>query len=338
MSNIYTARTDKANPIYAPMVNDSTFQDFTLEPQYVRVRANNTANLIFNSTDIVVTTSDPTNLILTQYGSPSAILMRKAKRIALTRIQFSHSTPCINKRNNNVTIFRADTNAIVTFDLPEANFTTPTDLMTFLVTIFNTIPGLAGINFGFNVSAGIDNVFQLYSIAGIRFSISPVCSAAAFGWWCYGFPYNYRADFVENVANLNALASEYMSIGPVNLTYSPFVDFNSTALNSYSKVCNSSTAFGQNRLVGRLPLRRWNGADPDALKNRTYDIQIENPVWFTWNPEENINAIDFQLTDDIGKSFYAPTFIEAPGSAVPFIPMEKNFYGISWTLTFNVEI
>jgi hypothetical protein len=336
MSNIYKARTDSANPVYLPMVNDSTFQDFTLEPQYVRVRANNSANLIFNSTDIVVTTSNPTNIVLTQYGSPSSIMMRKAKRLALTKISLSHSISNINENNNKLTVFRADSNSIIPIILPINNFTTPADLMTYLITVLNGEPLLAGINFAFLPSIGFDNIYQLYSVAGIKFCFSPLCSAVAFGYWTFGFPYTYRSDFVETVASLIALSSVYQTIGPINLTFSPFIDFTSTALTSYTKAQNVTTGNGA-KLLGRLQLRRWNGADTQSLKNRNYEVEIENPVWFSWNPEENINAIDFQLIDDVGRLLPLPLTIpilSSPSEA----PMQNNFFGLTWSLTFNVEI
>lgn len=341
--NLYESRIKGADPVYLPLVNDSVFQDLTLEPQMVRVRSNNSANLILELQDVQSFPSLPTNVKVTQYGSQSAILMRKVKRIALTKVLFTYYTPCINEYNNLLSVYRDDTQQIIDIVLVKYQPADPNAFMVYLIDILNAEPGLVGMNFSFIVSPDFDNIFQLASSAGIKFAFSPDCSAVINGFPAMGFPRGFRRTIANNtllpysLQELRDISSSYMAIGPVNLTYSPFVDFNSTTLTGYSKMNSASTGGTGKETLYRLFLRKYNQANPSEIKNRNYEIDILNPVWITWNPEESLNTIDIFLTDNNGRPFRVEEFLQIP-SVQPFVNIKRQFYGMDWTLVFNTEI
>ena len=352
MANLYKARMENnVIPTVLPPVNDSVFQDFTLEPQMIRARTMNTADLYLNSSDgdIFRTESSPTDLIIGQGGARGSILMRKVKRIGLTKVAISHTTPNVNARNNQFLVFRKDTLVVVEVILAEAFINCPLDLINYIVTSLNASAGLAGMNF-VSVPAvnGPNNVFGLK--ADIEFLILNESTCIQYGLNMYGVYPGSKPAANSNVALfMLENAKLQTTIGPMHLQYSAFVDFTSTTLNSYTKLASASTSNGANRLLYRLYLDRWThyesnpGVTGYYAPNIRRDLLIDviHPTYFTWNPDENISTIDIQVLDEYGLPFYTPSSFPTADPTNPIIFTDvpgKKYTGLQWQLNFNCEI
>lgn len=340
MANLYGARMVKnVEAVVLPMVNDSVFQDFTLEPQMIRARSMNTANLILNSSDSTTfeNRNTPTNIILGQFEAPGSILMRKVKRIAVKTVKFSHTTPNINARNNQILVYRKDMGTITEVLLAEQFIKSPLQLIIVLIATLNAAPGLAGMNFTpVGSNTGVENIFSIRSAVS-DFVFLRKSTAITYGYNMYGF---IPADPAETPAELSLIAKPYQDMGPVRLQYTAYVDFCSTVLNNYTKLPSATTSFGSNRIIYRLYLPRWDGytSDPEttyqpSIKRDITDI-VENLTFFTWNPEENISTIDMQLLDEYGREFYFPQVYASSSNDITDIKGS----GIQWSIILDCEI
>lgn len=339
MANLYKARMENnVQPVILPPTNDSVFQDFSLEPQLIRARSMNSANLIVNSADGVTFENEngPVNLVVGQFEAPGSILMRKVKRMAIKSVLFSHATPNVNVRNNQFLIYRKDNNTITEVILPEFFYKSPYELVASMIIYFNGEPGLVGMNFfAVQSSSGVENIFSIRSL--IPFVILRKSTAVLYGTNMYGL---IPAPAAETIPELSAIAKTYQDMGPVHLQYTAYVDFCSSYLNNYTKLASSTTAFGQNSFIYRLYLPRWDGYTSDpintyqpTIKRNITDI-VENPTYFTWNPEESISTMDIQLRDEFGQLFYVPSYYITTSNDIT----DVKGAGIQWSLIFNCEI
>jgi len=339
MANFYKARMENdIQPVILPCTNDSIYLDFSLEPQLIRVRSMNTANLIIDSTDAISfkNKNNPINCILGQFESPGSILMRKVKRMAIKTVKFRHATPNCNARNNQMLIYRKDTGTITEVILPERFIKTPLELVSYIVSELNASPGLAGMNFFIvNTLSNSENIFSIRSL--IDFVLLKKSTCVEFGGNMYGFMPSENA---ETPAQLSLIAKPFQDMGPIYLQYTAFIDFCSTYLNNYTKVPSSTTSFGQNRFVYRMFLPGWDGYTSDpattwqpSIKRTITDI-IENPAFFTWNPEESITSIDMQILDEYGREFYVPEIY----TTTTYDILNVKGEGTQWSMIFNCEI
>lgn len=347
MSNLYKARMENAKPVILPPTNNSVFQDFSLEPQLIIPRQPNSFNLILDSSDAEIfdNVETPVDLVLAQDGTKGSILSRKVKRMGVTRVAFSHCTPNINARNNQFLIYRADTNAIVSTLLPEAFIRSPLELIDYIITYLNLNAGLAGMNFSrLNASRGPENVFNLLSDVAFVILRESNCMEANNMYGLRPTP-----EVGRTPAALAAIASRTQTVGPIHLQYSAYVDFASTKLTSYTKAPNASTSSGSNRLLYRFFLPRWLKYESDPYPPATYFpptiqrdtlVEVEEPVYFTWNPEENLSVFDIQVLDDQGRFWYVPEQFDTSDPAYPIKMAEngKKWTGVQWSITLNCEI
>ncbi len=351
MANLFDPRkSSNVTQVSLPPINDSYFQDFTLEPQMVRSRTLNTANLYVYSSDVVVLNPDtlstrssdyPNKLHVKQYNTRGgSILMRKIKRMGISHVNFSHTTPNVNIRNNTITVYRADTNAIVNVIIQEGFYNSPKILITAIVARLNI--DMPGMGFVYeNVLVSPQNVFVLRAV--VPFYILPESSMVLRGRSLAKIATGFY--FGRDPVVLATLAKLTWLVGPMHMQYTAYVDFSSTVLNSYTKIPSASTLHGPNRLLTRLYLDRWDGyeSNPDDINyyapdiKRDYRVENDNPVFFTWNPEENVSTFDIQVTDEFGDYFYLPTQYTSLDTSI-IEPFENFTGGLDWHLTFNCEI
>lgn len=358
MANVYKARINTAEFVILPPTNDSVYQDFSLEPQLLRVRQPNSFTLTLNSSDadIFDNNESPCDLILSQKNTRSSILSRKVKRIGISRINFSNCTPNINNTNNQFLVYRGDNQTIVEYILPENQLNDPLQVIGYIVNSFNAASVFSGMNFAYLAAAspGIENVFLL--TCNVPFLILRECLAVSRGINLWGFRPNIALGTEvintgpnSNIQALNAAASLQQTIGPMHLQYTGWVDFRSDKLSSYTKAPNATTSpSGGNNLLYRLYLPRWNGylSNPSASGYyppsipRDISQQIEQLVYFTWNPEEVIATMDIQIFDQFGNLFYVPSQFATSNSSTPIIMAvnQKKWTGVEWNIILNCEI
>ena len=95
MANLYNPRVGgQVQQVALPPVNDSFFQDFTLEPQMVRVRSPNTAFFYASSKNVHNEGVAPVNVSVSVPGD--GMITRKVKRMTLGFVDMQFSTPVIN--------------------------------------------------------------------------------------------------------------------------------------------------------------------------------------------------------------------------------------------------
>lgn len=349
------------NSVLLSQVSGEHYDSFTAEPQMVRIRAGNQAELNVDSADANMLQGPPVRGIYGMKGD--GLLMRKIKRLTLSRAELQYTVQNVNTTNNIFRFFVQDKTPapsyLHTFEMPAGRFDSPKKLIDDLIALLNIDPVIGNANdisWSASTLGGIAgsslyilSCTKISTASGHPFYIDNTCSAVRRGaplWNIQNIP------VVENDAlpvRYAKVSADLAYIGPMGMQYTRYIDFHSNTLTQYTKNPSASTKYGANSLVHRMWLPPWDGykSDPATtfqpnLPSFFVDDQIP-PNWTTLNIHQSLSTIDIWLTDEFGDDLFAPIyslivtgFNEYPGKPAT-LPIGTNG-GLRWSLVLTTEI
>lgn len=367
--NVFNVKTP--GPITAvalPPVADSLYEDFTLEPAMVRVRAPNSAVLVLDSIDTVLSNQPPVNATIASPGD--GILMRKPKRVGLRFVKTNINTLIINKTNNILYMYRSSNLTVYTLELPLGDWNTPQLLCKALYDA--NITAATGVTFTFffkgsnppnqTVSKTNASVTLSTSEPIVFLSQSPaiIYGDSTFGWTVINTPFwnGQTGAILSGIYNLYIWTS--MVIGPMPCCYTRYVDYFSPTLTAWTKLPSATSKAGANSFMYRQFLEQFQDYDTDPgiitvglvntpivyrAKRTLYLDGVTTPITFTVNPNENINTVQITLRDEYGRDLNTnePYVVleSTPGNNTTTVKTyDPNVYtgGLSWTLGMYAEL
>lgn len=354
------------NNVLLTQVTGDHYDSFTAEPQMVRIRAGNQSNLVIDSIDVKNFNAPPVRVIAGMSGD--GILMRKIKRLTITRAELQFPTPNVNVTNNVFRIYVKDVaNAppfvvdnLRTVVLPEYRYDSPRQLMTALLLLLNSddyIGADANVLWEAALYKGSPNTymlqcFELSNHNPHAFYIDNTCLAVVHGEPLWNLP---NIAIPPPLTPSESFASRYdrvacdeVRVGPMNMLYTRFVDFHSNTLTQYTKNPSSTTKFGSNAMVHRMYLEPWKQYTSDpagfqpSLPQFFEDLDIP-PNWTSLNIHQSLTTIDIWLTDEFGNDLYVPNelfvvtgFNEYPDKKATL--SARTDCGLRWNLVLTTEI
>lgn len=351
MANLFTPQQlGKIDGVALPPIADSYYSNFTLEPQMVRIRGQNSAYIYLNSTDVVPKQLHDNNVVISAPGN--GVIATKVKRMGLNFMRFEHHTKTINPTNRRLMVYVSSTNTVEIVDLPIGNYTSPWALMEdcLLATLNIVIPAVTWSI----IHTDDDSIWELRTNVPVYFLWD--CPAVKYGLSTFGWQIMPGPEFdpllpPSLLAGYAQLCFTYTEVGPMSCCYTRYVDFHSFALTKWTKNPNTSTGQGPNSLVFRLYLPRFTSyaTKPEYVGPpvvRPYVPQqwesfsdIANPILFTMNPTESITTIDLQIKDEYGRLFYLPESSYYNGSH-PHQNTDNIMWnnGLKYDIAFYTEI
>jgi hypothetical protein len=373
MANLFNSRdVSIITPVALTPVNDSYYEDFTLEPAMVRVRAPNSAYLVLSTVDVVNKAVAPIACTIASPGD--GILMRKAKRIGIKFVQFNNTTTTINRSNNTLLMFRSSNQTIYTLTIPSGPWNTPQLLITALNTA--NVNAATGVTFTFFFVGSaatnqaiplVNNVVTMSASEPIVFlssSSAIMYGNSTFGWPVINTPQwnglNPYAAPTDPTQDLNNFTWTSMVIGPMPCRYTRYVDFFSSSLTSWTKLPSANSRAGANSFIYRLFLDQFNdystnpgaivvGPSPTAIIwqpiQTSFESSATNPITWTLNVGENITTVQFDVRDEYGKEFSTfDSYVvreSTPGNNTTINrEYSPNVFtgGVSWSMAFYAEL
>jgi len=374
MRSVNQAISERATPVMLSMVADSVYDDNTLEPAMVRVRASNSAQIVLTSNAVTQRQFPP---VQCSVSNPSnSILLRRAKRVGVSAVIFKHDTPVINSSNNVILCYDQSSNSVYTFTLVPGNYVTPQQLIKALdnailasgiaTTFLFYFRGTPPPTYVASSAPDTDSDVLLVTTTPVLFlseSIGVARGRSTFGWEVA------NASRWDGINPVNAtLATEYqaktfteMLIGPMPCAYTRFVDILSPSLTRWTKLAATTTQSTNTSELFRIYFNTFDGysTDPGVLTTasaiiyqRTPDRQTPYhpgiPTYFTVNPSESIVAIDLEFRDEYGNLFvpspprYSRTSGTVPSSRSASdtitVPTQINTGGIWWNIILYAEV
>lgn len=269
-----------------PQLSEMQNPDGSLEAQQV-IAKQPTSAWIYTSTRYVP--PGKSRVDYTFSVGDGSILIQKASRIECVEVGCANfNIPNINPRNNVIVWTSSVSGATYTTTLDEAYETTPAGMMNRIVLALNLITGVSGITFA-SFPTVVPGVFTLGG--DFPFSVDPSCLMAT-----KGVP----------LCSLQAtgVMALGITVGPINLDYTPFVDVHSSTLTKYAKLVSRNAA-GRAGLFVRA-FQKHSG----ILFGKIYDDKnAMRDLSFAYRPREVITSIDFQLFDYNGDPLYIPAYL-----------------------------
>lgn len=376
-ANTFGPRTgDKIQAVALSPVNDSYYQDFTLEPPMVRVRAGNDGLMYLSSANRgegpAGTPSN--NAIIAAPGD--GVLARKIKRMGVTFLGMNYGgASVINKTNNVLHIFVKTTSIIYTITLNPGWYNSPQLLYTeFIAAVNRNLALRAVVEFtpvfrgGLTPHAPIDNWHVLLT-ASVPAYLLPQSSLMARGRSTFNLPMIAGTlwDGITTDLSSTPLAVEYGRLcftaqmsGTMYCVYSRWADFQSQTLTAFSKNQNTTSRTGAPSLILRLIMPPFSDYPTDpgqiVIKNTFLSIVgtpiiyvpgnhenvavIESNGSWTMNPEVTISTVDIQVVDEYGAPFVVlDSFYEQVDGGVTtnVTPYVVND-GLSYQICIKTEI
>jgi hypothetical protein len=273
-------------------INDAQIDDENLEPQFIRQRANNYGDLFIGTSDKDAYTTNPAQLLI----NGKSLITRKIRRLGVSSLSYNLRIPNVNQRNNTVTIFSQVTASFHSINLTEGYYTTVTAFITEFINKLNLLSFASGITFSAVVNPVDNQVYTINSVGG-NFYFDPNSSMAKYGL------------FLVNL-NTSTIPMAFKVIGPIQLTYTRYIDVVSNELCQYNKNPSGSTEplFKANNLV-RIFL--FDGLTPTSFNPGVpaSDFYIfRNIKWFNYNRTQSIGTIDLGFYDEFGNYLYIPDY------------------------------
>lgn len=366
--NVFNVKTQGAiTAVALPPVADSLYEDFTLEPAMVRVRASNSAILVLDSVDTVISSVPPNNVTVATPGD--GILMRKPKRMGVRFIRTNINTLVINETNNTLYMFRASNLTMYTLTIPIGNWNTPQLLCTALYNA--NIAAATGVTFTFffrgstppnQVAPLSDNSVTLSTSEPVVFlSQSPAImfGASTFGWSVIETP-TWNGMVFDPASPYNIYVWTSMVIGPMPCRYTRYIDFFSPTLTSWTKLPSATSKAGANSFIHRQFLDQFQDYDSNPgvitvglvataiIYQRQQSLYIDSlpqPFTFTVNPHENINTVQIVLRDEYGRELQAnQSYVVLESTPGNNTTITKRYTpdtytgGLSWTIGLYAEL
>ena len=297
--------------------------------------------------------TNPNNLVI---STGKQFAMGKVKRIALTNLNFPLVTPNVNIVNNR---FYITYNTVSYFIIVPEAFYTGSALATAIQNQMNQTSGGLGwfavasttYNQGillptastawtvtFNTNGSF--TFGNSAINTITTTVRPITSYSA-----YTDNNNNIVDVNGNVIsngtiykNLNQItgfnygfvapASNTWTGGVASLSYTRYVDFVSSKICKYQNTKDSQTLQNTTDIIYRLYL----DSSINLTGNSNYlfcapavnmNIDITNPKFIEWNPDEYLSSVDIQLVDDIGQPLYIPNLNWGSNYLMTFLVLDS---------------
>lgn len=332
--------------ILAPVTGEG--DSFNNEPQFIRVRAPNTASLYISYPERTNANSSFDLEGLDRLVDNSTVLLginslisRKTKRAAVSAVKWnSHLSP-INPTNNEFLFLIPSLNSewqsvVIT---PSESLRTPSSIAQAVSLAFsgNAVWAAAGGSvLPDPTSEG--STFTLDTIFPAAFD--PNCSAVKYGLSLW----NFHTSGYDRTSAVAALTTEWV-MGPINCLPTAYIDIHSSILNQYTKNPNASSRSGSSDLIHRVYLKpyvyNWSAAfagstpttppnNVDQLYPQYVDDVITTPSWFTMNPDQSLTNIDISLKDMYGRNLYIDR--KQIGSYT------VNTSGIGFDITLTLEI
>ena len=262
-------------------VFDSTVTDTNLEPNFVRVRAPNSAYLYLNN-DAQLDTENPCDVV-----TKLSCSMSRISRLAAYHFHFRNFSYNVNPYNNSGRF--AVGGILYSITIPIGSYT-PAGRWTAILT------QIAAQVAGFTFTVSIDPIFNtiINVTASIPFSAYDGHIVSC-GRYFYGL----------NPTNSGPLALDRLSYSfSIQLanSYTRYIDICSTILTMYMKI--PQRAFNA---PGSL-MFRWMIDDSDFPIGEFVDTltDSQDAAWINYNPTQNIDNVDIQLRDEFGNLYYIP--------------------------------
>lgn len=338
--------------IAIPPVNDGIYQNFSLEPQMVRVRKSNTSFLIISSEDRTDQDDFAPPPVKGQYGMKNGanLLMRKIKRMGASGVYFRYKTPCVNARNNQFRVWRPAKQKWYEFYCEPHYGTDPIALISHMLSMFNSplvVTWDAPVPVWAATYDPATERFRFYNSLNEYFYVDYNCTAVARGAPLWRIPVIQPT--TETPAGWDFVSSKAYNLGPCMCLYTRYVDFHSSSLVKWSKNPNATTLNGANSLLFRVYLDGWKRYDkqvefpgayvwyPNLLEDK---LHLFSPVWFTMNPDESITSTDIYLTDEFGDELFVQLqFQGIKGAGSDDIPIEVTGpTTLMWDIILEAEI
>ena len=305
-------------PVILPPVSNDEQQDTNLEPQMIKLRAQNTARLYLDSQKPFFELQ-PNNIRIstsTSLAGRTENLLNSINRLAILRFDMFWQPQNVNVYNNSFEWVLTNQVGPVSYPftgtIPIGQYTLNsilTELTNQMTLSANSVGLIGGFTYtidpnGFN--ATINNNIPLTN-----------------------FIFDFRqSSIVYNGACLLALpfmtqsVTTSLSIGPCRMLYTRYVDIVSNDLCSYVKNPNKSINTVGNNIVFRQYLDNPNNM-------WTYTTEIINLNWLNWDYNSPLSTIRFQLFDEWGKPFYFVPRVD-PGT-------ETSTSSLNWTMELILE-
>lgn len=327
-SNPFDNPYDKLGVVLTP-ISDEIQTNQNLEPQMVRIRAQNSAIMYLDAveTDIKKNISKKLNKKLISTGN---IFTHKVKRIGVDAIGFFNGLQNVidtpedpnaiippsegaqppldpNLGNNEIVIFSSVTGTIHRVYLSAGIHTvrginTPpslvvtSGLMFALQTVLNFLTPLSGLIFTISINVFNPLIFNISSAGGTFFFVNTSTAVK-----------NGRP--LWNLPALQVLESP-QTIGAVWLMYTRFIDFISREVVEYTKNPFSSNTKGANNIIFRLFLR------PEDFGQVLGKDPSNKIKYMNYNRNRSITSLEFELRDEFGQLLQIPSYAEGTDSAI----------------------
>ncbi len=365
--------SERAQPVSLAMVPDSFYQDNSLEPAMVRVRASNSANITLTSNAVQSRSKPPVECSV---SNPSqSILLQRAKRVSMSSVLFRHATPTINESNDTVLCYDQSSGTIYAFIMAHGDYQTPQQLIRALdaailasgiaTTFYFYFRGTPVPTYVTTSAPDSDSEVLLITTTPVYFLSTSNAMArgrSTFGWE------NQQAPGWDGVNPVNAtLAAAYqavafteMLIGPMPCVYTRYVDISSPSLTRWAKLPSTTTQSTNTSQLFRYYFPAFIGYDSDpgvlttasaVIYQKKRENGIENafdPAYFTVNPSESVTSIDLAFRDEYGELFVPspPRYSRTTGinpairsaANTTFIAPSINTGGIWWNIILYAEV
>jgi hypothetical protein len=301
-------------PVILPPVSNDEQQDNNLEPQYVKIRAQNHGRLYIDSqkpfyeftpNDVKISTA------IIQQGRAENLTLN-INRLAVAKFDMFWQPQNVNSYNNVFKYTLFNTVGPVPYEfthtIPVGNYTLAS-LLTVITNLMTFDSATLGYTGGF--SSAVDaNGFTATITDNIPVTNFIIDAA--------------RSSMVYNGASLLGLSEmsapvTVLNIGPARMLYSRYVDVVSRDLCSYVK--NPSRSINK---VNQNVIFRQYLDDPNA--RWTYSTTVNNMNWMNWNYNAPLSVISFELYDEYGNLFYY---------VPPALPLSSNT--LNWLMEVMLE-
>lgn len=278
--------------VFLEPVRSAIYSETDLEPQMIQQRTLNQGHIYLNSSDAVLE-RDKTNMLMSSIarsGDKPNILAQGIKRLRIMEVGISWVTPNVNPRNNVLSFYSSNTGSTKhTVVIIEGFYNTQLALINEIVTRLNTLTGTTGLTFSQIVVPLTGGKKYTLTSSGGSFYFDLDSLAVKQGSTCYCF------EPTQNLASSK-------SVGPMLLTYTSYIDFCSTRLNSYNKLPSRSTGKNSNIIYRAF-------YDTDIILEPTGSVGTQRPyiqAGINFLYSDGLSTIDFQLKDQWGQFFYVP--------------------------------
>lgn len=266
--------------VFLNSILDSEQNDQNLEPQFIRIRSNNTSYCYLDITDGTYIGSAKYNI----GGTSNDIFTSGIHRLAMQSCSFNINSPNINIYNNT---FVFTTNGVnkYTVTIPEGFYSATNGLAALVAALNGSGSGLT-----FSTTLIVDsNLYRLTSVGGnFSFLSTPESTGINRGRFCFGI-------------RPNTPLSNFLVIGSVLMYYTRYIDVNSSALTQFAKLLPGGKDVSRTNLC-RLFF-------PYNTTNNNGVFAIQAPLqWYNFNPGYAIQSVDISLTDEFGLPLYLPSY------------------------------